>query len=55
MSFASIIKESHLGKAYTSMSLSGGLERSLCKPVKVKPGLPRRAQDLGDATTVETC
>lgn len=55
MSFASIIKKSHLGKAHTSLSPNGGLERSLCKAVKVKPGLSRRAQDLGGATTVETC
>jgi hypothetical protein len=31
------------------VSLHGGPERSLCEAVKVKPGLPWRAQELRDA------
>ena len=30
----------------------GGLERPLCKAVQVKPGLPWRPQDVGDARVI---
>ena len=33
----------------SGVSLNEGLERSLCEAVKVKPGLPWRPQDVGDA------
>jgi hypothetical protein len=32
--------------------LYGGLERPFCESVKVKPGLPWRPQDVGDAIVV---
>lgn len=34
----------------SGVSLHGGLERPLCKAMKVKPGLPWRLQDVRDAT-----
>ena len=34
------------------VSLNGGLERPLHEAVKLKPGLPWKPQDVGDARTV---
>lgn len=36
----------------SGVSLHGGLERPLCKAMKVKPGLPWRPQNVGDDRAV---
>ena len=33
----------------SGVSMNGGLEKPLCEAVKLKPVLPRRTQDVGDA------
>ena len=36
----------------SGISLNGGLERPLCEAVKLKPGLPWRPQNVGDARAI---
>ena len=36
----------------SGVSLHGGLKRVWCEAVKVKPGLPWRPQNVGDATAI---
>ena len=39
----------------SGVSLNGGLERPLHEAMKLKPRLPWRTQDVGDARTWITC
>lgn len=45
-------RESKQARPVLVVSLHGGLERPLCKAMKVKPGLPWRPQNVGDARAV---
>ena len=41
-----------MGRHVSRVALNGGLERPFCEAVKVKPELPWRSQDAGDARIV---
>ena len=47
-----VTKKSCWDQACVRVSLHGGPERLLCEAVVVKPGLPWRSQDVGDARAV---